>query len=105
MGSSSAPIGRIPTAKNVGVRGDYATWRESLATGVAVATLADIEWIAKNPRGAFKVLAEGAGNVGDSAAQSLPELSITLETAAFENSLQTRYGRAAPLGRHLSDVL
>lgn len=105
MGSSSAPIGRIPTAKNVGVRGDYATWRESLATGVAVATLADIEWIAKNPRGAFKVLAEGAGNVGDSAAQSLPELSITLETAAFENSLQTRYGRAAPLGRHLCDVL
>lgn len=61
-----------------GYEGDYATWRESLATGVAVATLADLDWIAKNPQGAFKVLAERAGIVEDSATQSLPERSMPL---------------------------
>jgi len=61
-----------------GYEGDYATWKESLATGVAVGTLADLDWIAKSPQGAFTVLAERAGIVGDSAAQSLPERSMPL---------------------------
>ena len=61
-----------------GYEGDYATWKESLATGVAVATLADIEWIAKNPRAAFKILAERAGIEGDSTPEGVPERSVTL---------------------------
>lgn len=61
-----------------GYEGDYATWKESLATGVAVATLADLDWIAKNPQGALKVLAERAGIVEGAAAQNLPERTMTL---------------------------
>jgi hypothetical protein len=61
-----------------GYEGDYATWRESLATGVAVATLTDLDWIAKNPQGAFKVLSERAGIAEGSAPQNLPERAMTL---------------------------
>ena len=61
-----------------GYEGDYATWRESLATDVAVATLADLDWIVKNPRGAFKILSQRAGIVGDSTAQSVPERIASL---------------------------
>ena len=61
-----------------GYEGDYATWKESLATGVPVATLEDIEWIAKNPRGAFKILAERAGIQEQTPPKELPERSFTL---------------------------
>jgi hypothetical protein len=61
-----------------GYEGDYATWKESLATGVAVATLADLDWIAKNPQGAFKVLSERAGIAEDSDPQNLPKRTMTL---------------------------
>jgi len=44
-----------------GYEGDYATWKESLVTGVAVATLEDLGWIANNLGDAFRVLAERAG--------------------------------------------
>jgi hypothetical protein len=44
-----------------GYEGDYATRKESLATSIPVATLDDLNWIAKNPEGAFKILAERAG--------------------------------------------
>ena len=44
-----------------GYEGDYTTWKESLATGVPVATLEEVDWIANDPRGAFKTLAERAG--------------------------------------------
>ena len=44
-----------------GYEGDYATWKESLATGVPVATLEDVDWMAKDPSGALKALAERAG--------------------------------------------
>ncbi len=61
-----------------GYEGDYATWKESLATGVAVATLADLDWIAKDPQGAFKVLAERAGIVEGSEPENLSERSVDL---------------------------
>jgi len=61
-----------------GYEGDYATWKESLATGIAVATLADLDWIVKNPREAFKILAERAGIVGDATAETVPERSASL---------------------------
>jgi hypothetical protein len=61
-----------------GYEGDYATWKESLATGVAVATLADLDWIVKNPHGAFKILSERAGIVGNSTAEGVPERSASL---------------------------
>jgi hypothetical protein len=61
-----------------GYEGDYATWKESLATGVAVATLEDLDWIAKDPRGAFKILAERAGIQGVPLREGLPERSAAL---------------------------
>ena len=61
-----------------GYEGDYATWKESLATGVAVATLADLDWIAKDPQGAFEILAERAGIVEGSAPENLSERSMNL---------------------------
>jgi hypothetical protein len=61
-----------------GYEGDYATWKESLATGVAAATLADLDWIAKDPQGAFKVLAERAGIVEGSEPENLSERSVDL---------------------------
>jgi hypothetical protein len=61
-----------------GYEGDYATWKESLATGVAVATLADLDWIAKDPQVAFKILAERAGIVDGSAPENLSERSMNL---------------------------
>jgi hypothetical protein len=61
-----------------GYEGDYATWKESLATGVAVATLADLNWIVKEPPDALKMLAERTGIGGDSASQRLPERSMSL---------------------------
>jgi hypothetical protein len=61
-----------------GYEGDYATWKESLATGVPVATLADLDWVAKNPQEAFKALAERAGIVEGRAAQNLPERTVAL---------------------------
>ncbi|MGP8175256.1 MAG: hypothetical protein ACLP7O_12015 [Terracidiphilus sp.] len=61
-----------------GYEGDYATWRESLATGVAVATLDDLDLITKNQKGAFKVLAERAGIDGKPTSEGLPERSVSL---------------------------
>jgi hypothetical protein len=61
-----------------GYEGDYATWKESLATAVPVATLNDIAWIANNPRGAFKALAERAGIQQQATAEQLPERTFTL---------------------------
>jgi hypothetical protein len=61
-----------------GYEGDYATWKESLATGIPVASLKDLDWIVKNPRSAFKILAERAGIEGDSAPEPLPERSGSL---------------------------
>jgi hypothetical protein len=61
-----------------GYDGDYATWKESLATGVAVATLEDVDLVAQNPRGAFKTLAERAGIQGEAPAEELPERSFEL---------------------------
>lgn len=61
-----------------GYEGDYATWKESLVIGIAVATLADLDWIAKTPHGAFRVLAKRAGITEGSAPQNLPERSMTL---------------------------
>jgi hypothetical protein len=61
-----------------GYQGDYATWKESLATGVPVATLADVDWLAKDPRGASKTLAERAGIKDQAPPEELPERSFTL---------------------------
>lgn len=61
-----------------GYEGDYTTWKESLVTGVAVATLADFDCIAKNPQRAFKVLAERAGITEGSAPQNLPVRTMPL---------------------------
>ena len=61
-----------------GYEGDYATWKESLATGVPVATLEDLDWIAKNPREAFKTLAERAGIQGNAPPNGLPERTLAL---------------------------
>jgi hypothetical protein len=61
-----------------GYEGDYLTWKESLATGVAVATLADLDRIAKNPQRAFTTLAERAGILEGSAPENIPERSMTL---------------------------
>jgi hypothetical protein len=61
-----------------GYEGDYATWKESLTTGIPVASLNDLDWIAKNPRGAFKILTERAGIEEDSTPEPLPERSASL---------------------------
>jgi hypothetical protein len=61
-----------------GYEGDYATWKESLATGIPVASLKDLDWIAKNPQSAFKILAERAGIEGDSTPEPLAERSASL---------------------------
>ncbi len=61
-----------------GYEGDYTTWKESLATGVPVGTLADLDWIAKDPQVASKVLAERAGIVEGGAAQNVPERTMIL---------------------------
>ena len=61
-----------------GYEGDYATWKESLATGVPVARLEDLEWIAENPRAAFDVLARRAGIEPGSPPKTLPERSVDL---------------------------
>lgn len=61
-----------------GYEGDYATWKESLATGIPVATLEDLDWIAKNPGSAFKILAERAGIERDSTPEPLAERSARL---------------------------
>lgn len=58
-----------------GYEGDYATWKESLATGIAVATLEDLGWIAKDLGSAFQVLAERAGIQGPSEGEGVPERS------------------------------
>lgn len=73
-------IGEVPTGIVItdGYEGDYATWKESLATGVPVATLEDVDWIAKDPRGAFKTLAERAGIMEQAPPEQLPERSFTL---------------------------
>ena len=61
-----------------GYEGDYATWKESLATGVPVATVEDLAWIVKNPQGAFKALAERAGIGKSSQSSGLPERTTSL---------------------------
>jgi hypothetical protein len=61
-----------------GYEGDYATWNESIATGVPVATLEDLDWIAKNPQEAFKALAERAGIQENAAPNGLPERTMAL---------------------------
>jgi len=61
-----------------GYEGDYATWKESLATGVPVATMADVDWIAKDPHAAFKVLTERAGIQERAPSEELPERSFML---------------------------
>ena len=61
-----------------GYEGDYATWKESLATGIPVATLEDLDWIAKNPRGAFKALAERAGIPAQFSREGVPERAMSL---------------------------
>jgi hypothetical protein len=61
-----------------GYEGDYATWRASLDTGVAVGTLEDLDLITRNPKGAFKVLAERAGINEAVASQAIPERSVSL---------------------------
>jgi hypothetical protein len=61
-----------------GYEGDYATWKESLACGVPVATLEDVDWIAKDPGGAFKILGERAGIQEQAPTEELPERSFTL---------------------------
>jgi hypothetical protein len=75
-------VERIGTAVGIvitdGYEGDYATWKESLATGIPVATLNDLEWIAKDPRAAFDALAERAGIEGAPSPEEVPERSIDL---------------------------
>jgi hypothetical protein len=66
-----------------GYEGDYVTWKESLANGVPVAALQDVEWIAKNPRGAFKTLAERAGIQEAVPPEELPERNFTLRGWKF----------------------
>ena len=61
-----------------GYEGDYATWKESLATDVSVGTLGDVDWIAKDPRGGSKILAERAGIQKQALPEELPERSFTL---------------------------
>jgi hypothetical protein len=61
-----------------GYEGDYATWKESLAAGIPVASLKDLDWITKDPRSAFKILAERAGIEGNSPSEALPERSAAL---------------------------
>lgn len=61
-----------------GYEGDYATWKESLATGVSVGTLDDVDWIAKDPSGAFKILAERAGIHEQAPPDELAERGFTL---------------------------
>jgi hypothetical protein len=61
-----------------GYEGDYATWKESLNTGIAVGTLEDLSLITKNPTGAFRVLAERAGINGSTASEALPERNVSL---------------------------
>lgn len=61
-----------------GYEGDYATWKKSLATGVPVATLEDVDWIARDLRDAFKSLARRAGIEEQAPPEELPERSFTL---------------------------
>jgi len=61
-----------------GYEGDYATWKESLATGVPVATLDDREEIAENPRDAFETLAKRAGIQEQSSPEGVPQRSGVL---------------------------
>jgi hypothetical protein len=61
-----------------GYEGDYATWRASLDTGVAVATLEDLDLITKNHKGAFSILATRAGIGEKPTSEGLPERSISL---------------------------
>lgn len=61
-----------------GYEGDYATWKQSLATGVPVATLDDLDWIVQNPPGAFKELAERAGVGKSSQSSGLSERTASL---------------------------
>jgi hypothetical protein len=61
-----------------GYEGDYVTWKESLANGVPVAVLQDVEWIARNPRGAFQTLAERAGIKEQAPPEEVPERNFVL---------------------------
>jgi len=61
-----------------GYGGDYATWKESLATGVPVATLEDVGWIAKDPRGSFEAICERAGIQKHAPPEELPERTFML---------------------------
>jgi hypothetical protein len=70
--------GAIGLVLTDGYEGDYATWKESLATDVGVATLDDLRWIVKDSRSAFNRLAERAGIHGYSKPEGLPERSTEL---------------------------
>jgi len=61
-----------------GYEGDYATWNRSLETTVPVATLQDLELIARSPEGAFQMLKDRAGIKGMPVSKSVPERKIEL---------------------------
>lgn len=61
-----------------GYDGDYTTWKRSLETGVAVATLDDLDLITRDPEGAFRTLAERAGIKEDSAQSDITARSVSL---------------------------
>jgi hypothetical protein len=71
-------LGAVGIVITDGYAGDYATWQESIRTGIAVATLEDLELIAKDPVTAFTVLSDRAGIKGDPAAAGINERSIDL---------------------------
>jgi len=76
-------VGRIgPSAKGIvitdGYAGDYATWQESIKTGIPVGTLDDLALIASDPVTAFSTFAARAG-IGEKAASvSTPERKVSL---------------------------
>jgi hypothetical protein len=72
---SAGAIGFLVTD---GYEGDFQTWKRSLETNIAVATLADLRLISTNPEGAFQVLKERAGVVGSPTSNSLPERTLQL---------------------------
>ena len=61
-----------------GYAGDYATWARSLETNVPVATLQDLELIARNPGGALQTLKEKAGIEGRPTSEPVPEREADL---------------------------
>jgi len=61
-----------------GYKGDYLTWRESLATRVPIATLQDLSMIAADPAGAFQTLAKRADIDGDPGHEPVPARVVDL---------------------------